>query len=1143
MSPQRAVHLLLVALTIGLGQPGSSVPEGGELRDGVASIRGRVALQRLVESAYYAHQVGSVLPFEEAISEAGIEKKVRRYLKLSEALRTMWNTPVTREALEAELMRIETNTLFPSRLREVYDALGNDRGVIRETLARPILVERLARSFFAFDRRLHENAWKDAKWIRSRMLARQGSKGGAVPLIRETRGEFLVASASGAEMHYVPKRDWDEWWDSVEPELAGGFDDVDAEDRSSESYSHDLQATQIARIAADRWTNGSLDRLPEGRKRHTSVWTGAEMIIWGGTDVIQVPRHGLRYDPLTDTWNTTTSVNAPSGRISHSAVWTGTEMIVWGGGSNTGGRYDPVTDTWRPTSQLNAPSARSEHTAVWTGTEMIVWGGGSNTGGRYDPVTDTWRPTSQLNAPSARSEHTAVWTGTEMIVWGGGSNTGGRYDPVTDTWRPTSQLNAPSARSKHLAVWTADVMVIWGGLEDSNTGGRYNPSSDTWNATSVVNAPQPRNNAEGVWTGLEMIVWGGSRIGSLVADGSGGRYHPGSDTWFSISSINAPLPRMEHTAVWADNLMLVWGGASDGEEGIHVTGGRYKPDTGSWTPTSSTNDAPTPRFEHSAVWTGNLMIVWGGLHGQRVLQSGSRYDPLVDAWTPTTMIGAPSARRLHSALWTGQRMFIWGGAGRTGALYDPILDSWGPTSITNAPDGRREASAVWTGSVAVIWGGEDRGTYFGSGGRYNPATNSWEQVSMDQAPSSRRRHTAVWTGAEMMVWGGEDGVNSLDTGARYDPSQDEWTSLPSDNAPNPRFGHSGVWDGGRMIIWGGQEATSSFTNSGGAYSPLTNEWVSISSDNAPSPRSGHSTIWTGEEMIVWGGGQTFATETGGRYSPASDVWIPTTIIGGPRARFEPSAIWTGSEMIVWGGQGHFGGEHGAGILGEEATGGRYSSIAPNNPPVADAGADISVECASYEGAIVTLDGSPSTDPDGDTLSFSWTSEGIAFDDAASPTPSANFPVGTSEVVLTVFDGEYESSVSIRVTVRDTNPPNVTATLEPSVGWQCHDHDDKSPFVVVFGASDICDPTPSVSAELLLGCCGVLPIATGQNITFERDDDCEIEYEDDMLEIEAPFLGLHVSASDMSGNVATSTESLVVDTEHDHHRSLLRGIRR
>src|SRR6202040_495776 len=96
----------------------------------------------------------------------------------------------------------------------------------------------------------------------------------------------------------------------------------------------------------------------------------------------------------------------------HTAVWTGSEMIVWGGFPdpniyvNTGGRYNPSTDTWTATSTTNAPSRRVLHTAAWTGSKMIVWGGYDgndlNTGGRYNPGTDTWTATSTTNAPSGR---------------------------------------------------------------------------------------------------------------------------------------------------------------------------------------------------------------------------------------------------------------------------------------------------------------------------------------------------------------------------------------------------------------------------------------------------------------------------------------------------------------------------------------------------------------------------------------------------------------------------------------------------------------------------------------------------------------------------------------------------------------------
>ena len=163
------------------------------------------------------------------------------------------------------------------------------------------------------------------------------------------------------------------------------------------------------------------------------------MIVWGGFGIGDTS-HGGRYNPATNSWTATSTINAPSERFSHTAVWTGSEMIVWGGetssgpiGFNTGGRYNPSTDSWTATSTTGAPAARRSHTAIWSGSEMIVWGGYNgrylNTGGRYNPSTDTWTATTTRNAPSGRSNHTAVWTGSEMIVWGERGNTGGRYDP------------------------------------------------------------------------------------------------------------------------------------------------------------------------------------------------------------------------------------------------------------------------------------------------------------------------------------------------------------------------------------------------------------------------------------------------------------------------------------------------------------------------------------------------------------------------------------------------------------------------------------------------------------------------------------------------------------------------------------------
>jgi hypothetical protein len=172
-----------------------------------------------------------------------------------------------------------------------------------------------------------------------------------------------------------------------------------------------------------------------------------------------------------------------------------------------------------------------------------------------------------------------------------------------------------------------------------------------------------------------MIVWGGfSATGYL---NSGGSYDPVSDDWLQTSTgTNVPLARALHTAIWTGSRMIVWGG--QGASGASVnTGGRYDPAADTWTPTSTGSGVPTERKAHAAVWTDALMVVWSGTLTTGFEPSGSRYDPNADAWTPTSIgTGTPIGRALPSAFWTGAQMIVWGGQPTTGSggLYCACLN-------------------------------------------------------------------------------------------------------------------------------------------------------------------------------------------------------------------------------------------------------------------------------------------------------------------------------------------------------------------------------------------------------------------------------------------------------------------------------------
>jgi len=522
-------------------------------RNRTLTFTDRVAYQRAIEDVYWRHRIwpkanaGPKPSLDKVMSQVRIKEKVEDYLRDSQALDDYWQKPITPDQLQAEMERIASHTKQPAVLREIFVALGNDPFVIAECLARPLLAERLLTKLNNEDRaKLTTVAW-----------------------LKE------------------PLRLW--------------------------------LAKADARVQVTMMTASPNYTLP----------------------VIASPSGGC----TINTWTPTSISNAPTGRSSHTAVWTGSEMIVWGGSSsssnlNTGGRYNPSTDSWMATSITNAPSIRYGHTAVWTGSEMIVWGGHNvstrfNTGGRYNPSTNSWMPTSTTNAPDAREIHTAVWTGSEMIVWGGVGNndfflnSGGRYDPSTDSWTATNTTNAPGPRIRHTAVWTGSQMIVWGGENsglDFNTGGRYNPSTNSWTATSTTGAPTAREFHTAVWTGSEMIVWGGDGPGGLFGSGTGGKFNPGTNSWTATNTTGAPSAREFHTAVWTGRTMIVWGGAD--LSNYFNTGGRYNPNSDSWA-TTDTMDAPSAREFHTAIWTGSEMVVWGGLFfdgfNYHSLNTGARY--------------------------------------------------------------------------------------------------------------------------------------------------------------------------------------------------------------------------------------------------------------------------------------------------------------------------------------------------------------------------------------------------------------------------------------------------------------------------------------------------------------------------------------
>jgi len=154
-----------------------------------------------------------------------IEKRVKNYLRDSQALKDYWQRPITAQQLQAEMERMAQHTKQPEMLRELFAALGNDPFVIAECLVRPILSERLKLGI--------------VEWRKARLDSQNAGAEKQMP---------KVTAAANARYRLPPVLDGP----------SGCTDNT--------------------------WSVTSTTGAPDVRWYHTAVWTGSEMIVWGGYD-------------------------------------------------------------------------------------------------------------------------------------------------------------------------------------------------------------------------------------------------------------------------------------------------------------------------------------------------------------------------------------------------------------------------------------------------------------------------------------------------------------------------------------------------------------------------------------------------------------------------------------------------------------------------------------------------------------------------------------------------------------------------------------------------------------------------------------------------------------------------------------------
>lgn len=344
----------------------------------------------------------------------------------------------------------------------------------------------------------------------------------------------------------------------------------------------------------ERWR-----RLRDGpapaRSGAAAVWTGEEMVVLGGTRLVEVTdrakvqgaathldgswfgfavrfsRAVAAYDPGADRWRKLApmpAVHVSAWNTEH-VVWTGSEIVVPIDATLL--VYTVATDTWRAVAYPD-PRPQGGGAVVWTGTEVLFWGypyhlpASAAWAQAFTPGADTWRAFDA--GPLGFREHPgAAWTGSEMIVFGGrsGDDRAAAYEPTHDRWRPIAPVAATSFHTLD-AFWNGrEIVAIESGFgqEGAPVGLAYDTTLDRWRA---ISAPSGIARAEYAlaWTGSEVLVVDGSRdlTGSderAEPVRSASAYDPTSDSWRELPGIPGTVT-CGSTVVWTGDAAIAWGG-------------------------------------------------------------------------------------------------------------------------------------------------------------------------------------------------------------------------------------------------------------------------------------------------------------------------------------------------------------------------------------------------------------------------------------------------------------------------------------------------------------------------------------------------------------------------------------------------------
>ena len=200
------------------------------------------------------------------------------------------------------------------------------------------------------------------------------------------------------------------------------------------------------------------------------------------------------------------------------------------------------------------------------------------------------------------------------------------------------------------------------GLRTSHAGGLYQPGSDTWWSVDSIDYDRPgRWKPAAAVIGLRVYFVGGRTLAPFEGGGSlvdsAISFHTEDFDWPLLPAAPQSLAREGFSLTAAGSRLALWGGR-DAVGTAQQSGLVFNTLSNTWTTLPATG-APAARSGHTTVWTGRELLVWGGVSGAGTpLTNGARVELYATQWNP--LPAGPTIASGHTAVWSGSEMILYG---------------------------------------------------------------------------------------------------------------------------------------------------------------------------------------------------------------------------------------------------------------------------------------------------------------------------------------------------------------------------------------------------------------------------------------------------------------------------------------------------